>query len=85
VVVGAPAAAGAGPRRASPARAPATSDAATARRSEKVRTAWFAPPRNLRVVPNAAGVLTTPIRLLIDDTPVVAAAPNVKTWSSGAR
>lgn len=44
---------------------------------EKVGTAWFAPLRNLPVIPNAAGVPTAPARLLIDDMPGVAAALNV--------
>jgi Domain of unknown function (DUF3883) len=44
---------------------------------EEVGTAWFAPLRNLPVIPNAAGILTAPDRLLIDDMPGVAAALNV--------
>ena len=44
---------------------------------EEVGTAWFAPLRNLPVIPNAAGILTAPTRLLIDDMPGVAAALNV--------
>jgi hypothetical protein len=38
---------------------------------------WFAPLRDLPVVPNAAAVLTRPTRLLIDDMPWVAEALNV--------
>src|SRR5271166_567617 len=44
---------------------------------EKVTSTWFAPLRNLPVIPNAAGILTAPTRLLIDDMPGVAAALNV--------
>ena len=44
---------------------------------EKVISTWFAPLRNLPVIPNAAGILTAPTRLLIDDMPGVAAALNV--------
>ena len=44
---------------------------------EKVASTWFAPLRNLPVIPNAARVLTAPTRLLIDDMPGVAAALNV--------
>lgn len=43
----------------------------------KAGTAWFAPLGNLPVIPDAAGVLTTPTRLLIDDMPGVAAALSV--------
>ena len=42
-----------------------------------VDNAWFAPLRDLAVVPNEARVLTAPARLLIDDMPGVATALNV--------
>lgn len=44
---------------------------------EEVTSTWFAPLRNLPVIPNAAGILTASTRLLIDDMPGVAAALNV--------
>ncbi len=50
-------------------------DGALAR--DEVDAEWFAPLRELPVVPNAASVLTPPARLLIDDMPGVAAALNV--------
>jgi hypothetical protein len=43
----------------------------------EVNAAWFAPLRNLPVIPNDAGVLTPPTRLLVDDMPGVAAALNI--------
>ena len=50
-------------------------DEAVAR--DDVAPAWFAPLRSLPVIPNAVGVLTPPVRLLIDDMPGVAAALNI--------
>jgi hypothetical protein len=43
----------------------------------EVDAAWFAPLRDLSVIPNAAGVLTPPTRLVVDDMPGVAAALNL--------
>jgi Domain of unknown function (DUF3883) len=43
----------------------------------EIDPAWFAPLRNLAVIPNDAGVLTPPTRLLVDDMPGVAAALNI--------
>lgn len=43
----------------------------------EVDAAWFAPLRNLPVIPNDAGVLTPPTRLLVDDMPGVAATLNI--------
>jgi hypothetical protein len=43
----------------------------------EVDVAWFAPLSDQRVVPNAAGVLTPPNRLLVDDMPGVAAALDI--------
>jgi hypothetical protein len=50
-------------------------DGALAR--DDVDAAWFAPLRELPVIPDAASVLTMPTRLLIDDMPGVAAALNI--------
>ena len=44
---------------------------------DEVGPTWFAALRSLPVIPNAAGVLTPPARLLIDDMPGVAAVLNI--------
>jgi len=43
----------------------------------EVDVAWFAPLRNLPVIPDDIGILTPPTRLLVDDMPGVAAALNI--------
>ena len=45
--------------------------------NREVDAAWFAPLSNLPVIPNDAGVLTPPTRLLVDDMPGVATALNI--------